>query len=82
MHVRFMAERAACLLRVKRKYRHQRHGGPAENAKVGWYTKDRRWLRRAFVKFKKKPLATNPVTQGKRYHMRKRFEGRPARDKA
>lgn len=81
MHVRFMAEYAAYLLRVKRKYRHQPHGGPAENAKRKWYMKDRRWLRRAFVKFKKKPLATNPTVQDKRYHMRKRFEGRPARDR-
>lgn len=80
MHVRFMVEYAAYLLRVKRKYRHQPHGGPADNAKQKWWAKDRRWRRRALAKFLKTAQA-NPVTQDKRYHMRKRFEGRPARDK-
>lgn len=81
IHVRFMKEYAAYLLRVKRKYRHQPHGGPAENAKKERFLTDRRWRRRALAKFFSMPVQTNPIVQDKRYHMRKRFEGRPARDK-
>lgn len=73
------ARYAAQVRRIKRKIRRESHGGPAEKAKAKWRLKDRRWRRRVVAKLKKQPFQTNPVTQDMRYHMRKRFEGRPAR---
>lgn len=73
------AKYAAQVRRTKQRIRHGRHGGPAEKAKKKWRLKDRRWRRRVLAKHMIKPLPTNPVTQDTRYHMRKRFEGRPAR---